>query len=327
MNIRLSRNFSFALGEDTILATYGSAHRDGSCLIGKVTEVEGRILIVVSSERLVREQVPVSTRLDGIVYIRLDECSVGAILCRSDNSAFCYSSKLDSLIGIESNIQVVQRSRSEVAVVYPFVDASTSRDREHHRECDVEWALECNSCCNPSDRVRWVVEGKLNLLFVSLNRSDIEVEPLCVARIDGSTLGPIELACIVATKRKAIVDINTELDRLVGSYLEVHLCNIAINNLVNQLADYARNGQGEISPSRNRESNLGESLIVAANTSSDADISSLRTVVNERNLWEVAQRVKHLVGDAIPLCSTSSLLVRNALLNSGYIAAISTRSS
>ena len=150
---------------------------------------------------------------------------------------------------------------------------------------------------------------------------------MCVACIDGSTLGPVELACVVATECEAIVDINTELDRLVGSYLEVHLCNIAINNLVNQLADYARNGQGEISPSRNRESNLGESLIVAANTSSDSEVSSLRTVVNERNLWEVAQRVKHLVGDAIPLCSTSSLLVRNALLNSGYIAAISTRSS
>ena len=227
-----SRDWQFTTSKDTILATYCSTSGNMSSLATLVSEADACVRINSIDEWLSREFIPASTRLYGIEYIWLYDDSLGAVNSRSNLSSLLLSLDLDIAIGINSHIDIIDRRRSDEAVVDPFVHAHASRYREYHWQTHIEWALVCKECSHPCDRVRCIGECEFNLLLIVLEVSNIKLIPASIVGSDGSTSSPIEIGSIVATKCIAILNAKAEHDRLVGSYLEVELSNLFVGYLV-----------------------------------------------------------------------------------------------
>ena len=154
-----SWNRKFTTSKDTILATYGSASGNMSSLATLVSEADACVGINGVDEWLSREFIPASTRLYGIEYIWLYDGSLGAVNSRSNLSSLLLSLDLNIAIGVNSHIYSIDRSRSDEAIINPFIYTRTSRYREYHWKTHIEWALVCKECSHPCDRVSSIGKG------------------------------------------------------------------------------------------------------------------------------------------------------------------------
>ena len=319
-----SRNEAFSFGQDAVLATNSSTQRNVSCSVLFVSHSHFDEWVIAVSKWSVGQLVPSSTRLDSVLLVRLKESSVLTVSSRSYNRALSYSRELDVRIGIESYVEVANRRSSEEAVVNPFINARTSRHWEHERHSQCEWAVTSNCTSNPCNRICEVGEGELNLFFLLFNSFKIELVPLSVTWVNGSTSIPVEYFSAVATESILVAKVKTKDNRLVCSYLEIELFNVLVDNFLKEVTSYAWNSNCEVHPCRNGERNFSQRLIVARGSSSEFDVRILVTLVDEGYLWEESKLVKEFLRNAVPLC-TRSLLILNtlgdgsALLASGRI--------
>ena len=260
-------NRKFATCKDTILATYGSTGGDMSSFAALVSETEASVCISSIDEWFSRELIPVSTWENSILYVRLNYGSVDAIGNRSDHSSFLLSLDLDMGVGINSHIDIIDRRRSDEAVVDPLVHAHASRYREYHWQTYIEWALVCKECSHPCDRVGSIGKGELHLLLIGLEIGDIKLIPFCIVSRNGSTGSPIEVGSIVATEGIAILYAKAEHDRLIGSYLEIELGDLAIGEFVDKVVRTTRDDRCEVEPCRDGNGSTANYTIITCNGS------------------------------------------------------------
>ena len=216
----------------------------------------------------------------------------------------------------------------EEAIVNPFIYACASRYREYERHSHCPRAITCDSSYHPCDRVSVVGEGELHLLFVSLERSGIKLEPFSIACREHSALGPVEQLRVVATKIVTIVQFPAKEDWLGGSDLHVVLGDILINHFICKFLYYTGQVSCKVKPSRNFDSSLGQNIVFAIEGNAYGDVSRISALVLECESRQQTDFVDELVRYAVPLCGASCLVVLNALLDgSCFLASIGIDSS
>ena len=166
-----------------------------------------------------------------------------------------------------------------------------------------------------------VGEGEFGLQLIGLKLSGIKLIPLNITWFDHSARIPIEFSSLVATQCKTIVDIETEHDRLVGSYLHIELSDIFVNDFVNNITHEWRDIHSQVEPCRDRDCTLGNDAVVACNSSTQSNISSLITLIHKGNIRRDIELSKHLICNAIPLGSTCLLCIFYATLKCNSVLA------
>ena len=314
--------------QDSVLATDGSTHGEGSTFLATVSQVEAWIIARVVEVLLGEEEPVVNARLYGIFYVRHYLSSIQATLNRSDGSIFSHSSQFDIAIRICSYIELLDLRCSNEAIVNPLIYACASRYREYERHSHCPRTVTCDSSYHPCDRVSVVGEGELHLLFVSLERSGIKLEPFSIACREHSALVPIEHLSVVATKIVTVVQFPAKEDWLGGSDLHVVLGDILINHFICKFLYYTGQVSCKVKPSRNFDSSLGQNIVFAIEGNAYGDVSRISALVLECESRQQTDFVDELVRYAVPLCGASCLVVLNALLDgSCFLASIGIDSS
>ena len=260
------------------------------------------------SEWSARELVPVGTWLDCILYIREYLSSAKAVSHRSDYSSLLLSLDLDIAIGINSHIYGIERSRSNKAIVKPFVYAHACRNREYQRKTYCEWALVCKECSHPCDRARCVGESEFYLLLIILEVGNIKLIPFSIVSRNSSTISPIEVGSVVATKIVSVIKLESEEQWLVGSYLNIVLRNILIQEFIQDMLWDRCEQCSNIEPSRNSYSKLSKDIVVAVKCECECDVSSLLAFVLECKLRQHTKAINEFICNTIP--SRARVLVK-----------------
>ena len=161
-----------------------------------------------------------------------------------------------------------------------------------------------------------VGEGEFGLQLIGLKLSGIKLKPLNITWFDHSTRIPIEFSSLVATQCKTIVDIETEHDRLVGSYLHIELSDIFVNDFVNNITHEWRDVHCKVEPCRDGDCTLCNDAIVAIYSSTQCNVSCLVTIIYEGNIRRDIELCKQFICNAIPFGSTCLLVIFYATLKS-----------
>ena len=199
-------------------------------------------------------------------------------------------------------INIINSRSSHITIINRVVHTRTWPYRNDSWHNHIEWASKRCGRSHPHNLIRMVGKGQFHMFARTLNICQVKVKPLSIARIDNSTLSPVETNSIVATEHSTIIQIETKEHWLVRGNREIELCNIFSHKSIYQAEETIWIISCQIKPFWYGLADSSSYSIFAIQCYTKGYIRIFLTVVeNGKLLQEIQVVLQELIGYSVPL--------------------------